>query len=1046
MDLPVEGGRYIIPGIGPSAEPARSLGAEAVPWGRSEPFAREASRALAADLSRALEGEIRFDDGSRALYATDGSNYRQVPIGVVVPRSAEDVVATVEACRRHGAPILSRGGGTSLAGQCCNVAVVIDFSKYLHHVLELDPAARVARVEPGCVLDILRAAAERHHLTFGPDPATHNHCTLGGMIGNDSCGVHSMMAGRTAENVHRLEVLTHDGLRMWVGRTSDAERGRIIRAGGRRGEIYAALAALRDRTADRVRARYPRIPRRVSGYNLDELLPERGFDVARALVGSEGTLVTFLQAEVRLVPSPPGRVLLVLGYPDIFEAADDVPEIRAHDPIGLEAVDDLLVEDMKRKRLHPERLRLLPEGRGFLLVELGGEDRAEAEASARRIMEALRRRRRAPTMKLFDDPAEAAVIWKVRESGLGATARVPGQPDTWEGWEDSAVAPERLGEYLRSLKALYRKYGYLGSLYGHFGQGCVHTRITFDLATAEGIARYRAFVEEAADLVVSLGGSLSGEHGDGQSRGELLVKMFGPELVDAFRDYKRIWDPEWKMNPGKKVDPYPLDSNLRLGAGYLELRPRTHFAFRDDQGSFGRVAARCVGVGECRREHGGVMCPSYRVTREERHSTRGRARLLHEMLEGDPLTGGWRSREVKSALDLCLACKGCKSDCPMNVDMASYRAEFLSHHYQGRLRPRAAYAMGLVAWWARAAALAPGLVNALARAPVLEALGKRAAGIAPERAIPRFAPVTFRRWFRRRQAPPPTGRRRVLLFPDTFTDFFHPEVGVSAVEVLEAAGYAVEIPRRRLCCGRPLYDHGMLDLARRLLRVDLEHLASAPDQDVPMVVLEPSCAAVFRDELPDLLHDDPRAAALARRTRVLSELVDQAGDAFPVARLDRRALVQVHCHQHAVIGADAERRVMARLGLEAEVLDEGCCGMAGSFGFEAGERYRVSMAVGERAVLPAVRRAPRLDLVLADGFSCRTQLEQGTGRRALHLVEAMRLAAEPEATLLDADAWARSRQPGRSARDVLREAAVTAGAGLAVASLVYAASRSRHAR
>ncbi len=810
--------------------------------------------------------------------------------------------------------------------------------------------------------------------------------------------------------------------------------------------FYGALTELRDQVGGLVRARYPRIPRRVSGYNLDQLLPENGFQVARALVGSEGTLVTVLQAELRLVPSPPGRVLLVLGYPDVTQAADHVPEVLRHGPIGLEGIDEILVDNMKRKRFHPERLKILPDGKGWLLVEFGGADRREAEAGARRCMDALRGKPGAPDMKLYDDPTEEKIAWKVRESGLGATARVPGEPDTWEGWEDSAVPPERLGEYLRKLRALYQRFGYQGAFYGHFGQGCLHTRITFDLTSRPGIARYRAFVEEAADLVASLGGSLSGEHGDGQSRGELLVRMFGPELLDAFRRYKRIWDPAWKMNPGKKVDPYRLDENLRLGDGYRELRPPTKFAFVADEGRFGRVATRCVGVGECRRDHGGVMCPSYRATREEEHSTRGRARLLHELMVGDPLKEGWRSRAVKEALDLCLACKGCKSDCPMNVDMASYKAEFLSHHYAGRLRPPSAYSMGLVMWWARAAALAPGLANALAHAPVLGPVGKRAAGIARERELPRFAPVTFRRWFARNRP----GRRqgkRVLLYADTFTDAFHPEVGIAAVEVLERAGYAPELPRARVCCGRPLYDYGMLDLARTFLRRNLRVLHPAVEAGVPVVVLEPSCAAVFRDELPDLLHGDPRAKALAERTRLLAELVDEAGEAFPLPHLGRRGLVQVHCHQHAVMGETAEQRVLRRLGVEAELLDQGCCGMAGSFGFEAGRRYQVSQAVGEQGVLPAIRGAGRLDLVLADGFSCRTQIEQGTERRALHLAEAMRLAQEPDGTTRDPDAWARSRQPRRTGADRARELGVGVGLGAALgAAALWAGGRLRRGR
>ncbi|HET6439559.1 MAG TPA: FAD-linked oxidase C-terminal domain-containing protein [Anaeromyxobacter sp.] len=1040
MQPQTELGRARIPGLGRGAMPLDRLRQEEEPRGAHAPFPVEAARALEEDLSGAMDGEVRFDAGTRALYSTDGSNYRQVPIGVIVPRSLDDVVAAVDVCRRHGAPLLSRGGGTSLAGQCCNVAVVMDFSKYLNRIVSLDPEQRLARVEPGLVLDTLREAAERYHLTFGPDPSTHNHCTLGGMIGNDSCGVHALMSGRTAENVQRLEVLTYDGQRMWVGPTPDHERRAIIASGGRRGAIYAALTELRDEVGDRVRARYPRIPRRVSGYNLDELLPEREFQVARALVGSEGTLVTILQAEVRLVPSPPGRALVVLGYPDVYRAAEDVPEVLRLGPIGLEGIDEFLVEDMKKKKLHPERLRLLPEGKGWLLVEFGGADRSEAEANARRSMDALRRRPHAPDMKLYADREEELIVWKVRESGLGATARVPGEPDTWEGWEDSAVAPDRLGEYLRKLRPLYEKFGYQGAFYGHFGQGCLHTRITFDLTTAQGIMRYRHFVEEAADLVVSLGGSLSGEHGDGQSRGELLHKMFGPELIEAFRRYKRIWDPQWKMNPGKKIDPYRLDENLRLGDGFVELRPRTRFAYRQDDGKFGRVATRCVGVGECRREHGGVMCPSYRATHEEAHSTRGRAHLLHEMMVGDPVRDGWHSEAVKEALDLCLACKGCKSDCPMNVDMASYKAEFLSHHYAGRIRPRAAYSMGLVMWWSRAAALAPGLVNALGRAPLVSAAGKRLLGIAPERDLPRFAPVTFRQWFERNRSGQRPGRR-LLLYVDTFTDFFHPEVGISAVEVLERAGYAPEIPARRICCGRPLYDYGMLGLARSFLGRNLRVLGPALEDGLPVVVLEPSCAAVFRDELPELLPHDRRAAMLASRTKVLAELIDADGDAFPLPSLGRRAVMQVHCHQHAVMGAKAEQRVLGRLGLELTTLEEGCCGMAGSFGFEGGRRFRVSQQVGELGVLPAVRKAARQDLVLADGFSCRTQIEQGTRRRALHLAEAVRLGFEPGASGIDAERWARRRRPRRPLRELVRAALLVGAAAAAARGLMLALRR-----
>jgi len=666
--------------------------------------------ALAAELARQLDGEVRFDAGSRALYATDGSNYRQVPIGVVVPRHKVDVLATIDVCRQFGAPLLSRGGGTSLAGQCCNVAVVMDLSKYFHGILELDPEARRARVLPGTVLDHLRAAANKHDLTFGPDPSTHNHCTLGGMIGNNSCGTHSVMAGRTSENVEELEIATYDGRVFRVGATPPEELEAIIRSDGRRGHIYGRLKALIDRYAPLVRARYPKIPRRVSGFALDQLLPENGFNVARALVGSEGTCVTVLEATLRLVPWPRARTLLVLGYPDVYAAADHVPAVMAQGPIACEGLDQRLIDDIHKKGLHERYLRYLPAGSGFLLVEFGGDTKEESDARAAAALAELQASAPRPNGKIYDDLDQEEKLWKVRESGLGATARIPGSPDTWEGREDSAVPPERLGDYLRQLRPIYDAHGYDGAFYGHFGQGCLHTRINFDLKTAAGITNYRRFVEEAAALVVRMGGSFSGEHGDGQSRAELLPRMFGPELVQAFREFKAIWDPEGRMNPGKVVDAYRLDDNLRLGTEFRPPLVPTHFQYPDDDGDFTRATLRCVGIGECRRDEGGTMCPSYRATREEMHSTRGRAHLLFEMMRGNELDG-WSDQHVRESLDLCLACKGCKGDCPVNVDVATYKAEFLAHHYQGRLRPVAAYSMGLIHAWARLAALAPGLVT-----------------------------------------------------------------------------------------------------------------------------------------------------------------------------------------------------------------------------------------------------------------------------------------------------------------------------------------------
>ncbi|MGH9465899.1 MAG: FAD-binding and (Fe-S)-binding domain-containing protein, partial [Terriglobales bacterium] len=652
--------------------------------------------ALGRDLRGTLRGAVRFDAGGRALYALDGSIYRQVPLGVVEPRSVEEIVRAVEVCRHHGAPVFMRGGGTGLAGQTCNFAVVFDCSRHLNRVRELHPHQRWARVEPGCVLDDLREPAERHHLTFAPDPATHNRCTLGGMIGNNSCGVHSVLGGKTVDNVEELDVLLYDGTRLRVGgRMNEAELARMIARGGRKGEIFAALRSIRDRYGALVRERYPNIPRRVSGYNLDQLLPEQGFNVARALVGSESTCAIVLGAKLRLMHSPRARPLLVLGYEDVYAAGDHVCQILEFGPIGLEGFDDELLRYYRGRHEHKPGIALLPEGEGWLLVEFGADRMSEAEAQARAAMKRLARQPHPPAMRRYTDPQQTRQVWKLREGGVGVTSYMPEGKIAWAGWEDSAVPPEALGDYLRALRKLINKFEYRGSLFGHFGQACLHLRLDFNLRTADGIRQFRRFMEEAADLVVSFGGSLSGEHGDGQVRAELLPKMLGHELVKGLEEFKDVWDPEGKMNPGKMVRPYPLDAYLRLGAGYRPAQPETHFQFPDDHGSFSAATLRCQGLGVCRRHSEGVMCPSYMVTREEMHSTRGRARLLQEMAEASgPIQGRWRNGDVKEALDLCLACKGCKGDCPVKVDMATYKAEFLHHYFKGRIRPRAAYALG----------------------------------------------------------------------------------------------------------------------------------------------------------------------------------------------------------------------------------------------------------------------------------------------------------------------------------------------------------------
>ncbi len=953
---------------------------------------------LERDLKRAIRGEVRFDRGSRALYATDGSNYRQIPIGLVVPRDDNDVVAAVAACRKYDAPVLPRGAGTSLAGQCCNVAVVLDFTKYMNGIVEIDPSRRFARVQPGVVLDSLRNGAEAHHLTFGPDPSTHSRCTLGGMIGNNSCGTHSLLAGKTVDNVEELRILLYDGTQLTVGATSEAELDTIGAQQGRRGQIYSGLRTIRDRHADQIRARFPKIPRRVSGYNLDELLPEHGFHLARALVGSEGTCAVVLEARVTLIHSPQHRTLVGLGYADAFAAADHVSEILEFRPIGLEGFEGNIIDGLHKKGA--PNLDLLPDGRGILLVEFGLDDPQEAQRTAQRFIERMQQVTGAPTTRLYSK-SEARAMWKIRESGPRAAAAAPGAPLEWEGWDDAAVAPEKLGAYLRELRALLDEYGYRTAFYGHFGHGCIHMRVNFDLFTERGIRAYGAFVERAADLVVRYGGSLSGEHGDGQSRGALLPKMFGHQLMGAFREFKSTWDPDNRLNPHKLIDAYQPTENLRLGADYKPAQPRTYFAFPDDGGSLAKAALRCVGLGECRKHDTGSMCPSYMVTLEEEHSTRGRAHMLFEMLQGEVVRNGWQDEHVKHALDLCLSCKSCKSECPTNVDIATYRAEFLAHYYERRRRPLRAYAFGMVDRWLRLGSLAPQLANFLARAPGVSHAVRGALHIAPERQLPRLSSLSFRQWARRNgvveigrepgAAAINSPRPRVILWVDTFNNHLQPETSRAALAVLQAAGCDVVIPRRPLCCGRPLYDFGLLDRAKTYLQSIMEELGAHIDAGVPIVVLEPSCASVFRDELGNLFPDDERATRLRKQAFLLAEFLQSQRAGYQLPRLSRKVLLHGHCHHKAIMNMGDEESLLRKMGVELQSLDAGCCGMAGAFGFDA-DTFAISQAIGERVLLPAVRAAASDTLIVSDGFSCREQIRQATGRRAIHVAEVLQLA------------------------------------------------------
>jgi FAD/FMN-containing dehydrogenase/Fe-S oxidoreductase len=946
-----------------------------------------------AELRTRLRGEVRFDNGSKALYASDASNYRQIPLGVVIPADVDDLVAALGVCRRMDVPFLTRGGGTSQNGQCVNVAVVADASKYVNKVVSIDPRERSAIVEPGVVCDTLRDEAEKHGLTFAPDPATHSRCTLGGMIANNSCGAHSVMAGKTVENIEALEVATYDGARFWVGPTSEDELERIILAGGRQGDIYSKLRDLRDRYADFIRHEFPQIKRRVSGFNLDQLLPENGFNVARALVGTEGTCAVTLQAKVRLVHSPSCRVLLVLGFRDIYTAADCVPHFEKFAPIAIEGLDRGIIRGLQARRLKAEEIALLPAGDAWVVLEFGADSVADATAQAIEAEAYFKAGKGGEDVSGFvvEDRVKQQKIWSIRETGASAVSLSidPSKPDPIVGWEDAAVDPMRLGDYLRRFQALVDRYGYETCLYGHFGDGCVHARITFDIRTSQGVLVWRDFLREAAQLVVDFGGSLSGEHGDGQAKAEFLPIMYGPEVMQAMADFKAIWDPANRLNPGKVINAYRADENLRMGPSYKPVRLTTKLTFASAEGDgMQRAVERCIGMGKCRSLDGGTMCPCFRATREEKYSTRGRAHLFWEMLQGEVIKDGWNSREVKEALDTCLACKGCKSDCPTHTDMASYKAEFLSHYYETHRRPRQAMFMGRIGQWAPLASRFPWLTNFLTSASPFSRFSKWLAGAAPQRRLPVFAPRTFRSMARDWPVSTSTDggapKPKVILWVDTFSDHFSPEIARAAFEVLARIGYDVVLPPKRLCCGRPLYDFGLLDEAKALLETAVGALADDVFAGVPVVGLEPGCLSVFKDELLKQLPDEPAARKLSERTFLFSDFLAQADFQWP--RLDADVFVHGHCHQKSLFGMKGETALLEKLGTRWTLLDTGCCGMAGSFGFNT-NHYDLSMKVAEDKLLPLLRKAPRDAIVVTNGFSCREQIEHGSDRHPVHIAQ-----------------------------------------------------------
>jgi len=951
---------------------------------------------LADALRQAGLSEIDTATRRRAEYSSDASNYRVVPAVVAFPRHADEIVGALNACRELDVPIVTRGGGTSIAGNALSTGVVLDLSRHLHRVLHVDPTERTAVVEPGTVLDDITKAAAPYGLRFGPDPSTHSRATIGGAIGNNACGSRALRYGRTADNVVALDVVTGSGLRFTArrygrdsvsvgvpGGAGPAEQadGNQEPADQAEAVLLAELRALIGGHLATVRTEFGRFTRQVSGYSLEHLLPENGMDVAKFLSGTEGTLALTLGATVRLVAAPRATALAVLGYPDMAAAAEAVPALLPHLPVALEGLDSRMV-DVVRSRRGAAAVPDLPRGGGWLFVETSGDTLDEARDAARKLVadgDGL-------DSAIITGP-QAVALWRIREDGAGLGGRTPAGAPAWPGWEDSAVPPDRLPAYLRELTALMARHGVDGLLYGHFGDGCVHARIDFPLRDRPGVLR--SFTQDAARLAASHGGSASGEHGDGRARGELLPAMYSAEAIGLFGAVKHLFDPRGLLNPGVIVDPAPLDADLRVPLAAPLLRG-LGFAYSRDGGDFATAVHRCVGVGKCRADgtaSGGVMCPSYLATRDEKDSTRGRARVLQELANGSLLPSGWRSPEVAEALDLCLSCKGCSSDCPAGVDMATYKAEALYQRYRGRLRPASHYSLGWLPRLSAVATRAPrvsALANRLLGVGFLAALAKRLGGIDDRRPLPEFAGESFRRWFAARQAAA-GARGPVLLWVDTFTNAFAPQVGRAAVRVLEAAGYEVAVTERNVCCGLTWISTGQLDGARRQLRRTLRELGPAMEAGIPVVGLEPSCTAVLRQDAGELLPGDPRPAALSGSVRTLAELLRGTDGWTPPDLSDVTGVAQPHCHQHAVLGWDADAALLASGGAKVKAVG-GCCGLAGNFGVERGH-YDVSVAVAETALLPAVRAAGDDSMVLADGFSCRTQLEQLADVRGTHLAE-----------------------------------------------------------
>lgn len=967
---------------------------------RNEPDT-EPLRQLAARLQGHVTGELDFTTLTRAIYSTDAGNYRVVPEAVFAPMNKDEARLAIKAARELSIPITPRGSGTSCAGNAIGPGLVIDYMRHMNRVISIDPEAKTAVVEPGCIEATLQAEAAKYGLRFGPDPSTQNRCTIGGMVGNNACGPHATAWGKTAENVIALEVVDGRGRHYWAGQND------VGAVDGLQELVDANLAA--------IRTDFGRFGRQVSGYSLEHLLAENKRNLAAMLVGSEGTLVSVLEIKVKLVEIPTAPVLAVIGYPNMIEAGRDVPAILAHKPLAVEGLDSRLV-DVVRAHKGPGAVPDLPEGEGWLMCEVGGADLDDALKAANAMAESAH----SDAFAIYPPGDDAARLWRIRADGAGLGGRTPveldaqgnaagGNEQAWPGWEDAAVPPERLGDYLEDFTALMKRYDINGLLYGHFGDGCVHVRLDMPLGSEAGVGKSKAFLIDSAKLLGKYGGSVSGEHGDGRSRSELLQYMYSPEMLDLFAAVKYLFDPDNLMNPGVLTRPKVLVGAASRPDGLEKNLRRTQarpvpasdgFQFRADHGDFTTAVHRCTGVSKCRADNsaaGGFMCPSYQATKNEVDSTRGRARILEEIANGQ-LTSTWDDPRVTRALDLCLACKACATDCPAGIDMAKYRSEVIHRRYKGRVRPLPHYLLGRLPQWTRITANLPGmaaLANGVMKVAPIRKLAFSIAGIDSRRFMPHLQNHLFNKWAPKHTCAVATGdvprghngRKYVVLWADSFSQSINDEGARDMIDVLVSAGYTPLLPPRDLCCGLTWITTGQLDVARSKIRTLVRALAPFAKAGIPIVGVEPSCTAVLRDDALDL-NVGGDVAAVSSAVYTLAELltapapIGPDNDRWMPDLRGKEVVAQPHCHHYSVMGWDADETLLRRAGANLTKLS-GCCGLAGIFGMERGH-YDVSVKVASNSLLPALESHPDA-IYLADGFSCRTQAEQLANRNGVHL-------------------------------------------------------------